>query len=147
MTRPTTRTTTTNTMNTTKYRIARLYSHTGRLGLSAEETSSLIRIERTLRRWSELECGDDHGCIERAGENGDGVPYWRYSDGRKGHKMADREAGALRRLARVMELHPGLVAYHQTDPRGCALYVLSRHDIRPGESLDSVYSRGVAICH
>jgi hypothetical protein len=128
-------------------RIARLYSQTGRLGLSAEETSALVRIERTLHRWSEMECGDDRGCIERDGDSGDGVPYWRSADGRHGHRIPDREAGALRRLARVMELHPNLVAYHQGDPRGCALYILSKHDIPEGTSIDSIYSRGVAICH
>jgi len=128
-------------------RIASLYSQTGRLGLSVEDTSALVRIERTLQRWAELECGNQRGCIERDGDAGDGAPYWRSADGRKGHKMADREAGALRRLARVMELHPNLVAYHQGDPRGCALYVLRREDIRPGEDIHSVYNRGVAICH
>lgn len=37
--------------------------------------------------------------------------------------VADREAGALRRLANIMRAHPSLWFYHQGDPRGCALYV------------------------
>jgi hypothetical protein len=106
-----------------------------------------VRIERALHRWSEMECENERGCIERDGDAGDGAPFWRSADGRHSHRIPDREAGALRRLARVMELHPGLVAYHQGDPRGCALYILSKHDIPEGTAIDSIYSRGVAICH
>lgn len=38
-----------------------------------------------------------------------------------------------------------LVAYVQTDPRGAALYILDRKDIPEGATLDSCYSRGVAV--
>lgn len=53
--------------------------------------------------------------------------------------VADRERGALKRIASVCE-RLGLHYFHQTDPRGCALYVAR-------EALtDSQYSRGIACC-
>ena len=66
----------------------------------------------------------------------------------KSHRraVADREAGALRRLAKLMAGHPEWLAYHQGDPRGCALYLVRREDVKPGELLDAVYSRGFAVC-
>lgn len=54
-------------------------------------------------------------------------------------RIADREAGALRRVKAVCERN-GLHYYHQTDPRGCSLYVASE------PLTDSAYSYGVACC-
>ena len=52
--------------------------------------------------------------------------------------IADREAGALRRVRAVCAAN-GLHFYHQGDPRGCALYVAR-------EPLDgSNYTRGFAV--
>lgn len=45
-----------------------------------------------------------------------------------------------------MTNYPQLRAYIQGDPRGCALYILRADDIGPGESIDSVYTRGIAVC-
>lgn len=61
--------------------------------------------------------------------------------------IADRERGALRRLAAIMAPRKRrFVAYHQGDPRGCALYIVPRKEIPAGTSLESVYNRGLAIC-
>lgn len=136
------------------------------LGFTTEEAWQLRRIEMTLHRWAELECGTDAGHIER--DETTGRPrfynararYVQANDPRAWTIIPDREAGALKRLARIVTvrnerepnaLHLGwpdtrITAYHQTDPRGCALYLLRASDIRPGESTDSVYTRGLAVC-
>lgn len=91
---------------------------------------TLRRAERTLHRWSEEEC---NGTIQREGDEGTGKPFRPFEsfyirkDGSKAinrHKVPtpDREAGALRRVAEVCKA-TGLHYFHQTDPRGCALYV------------------------
>ena len=60
--------------------------------------------------------------------------------------MADREAGARKRLASILARYPGLQAYIQTDPRGCALYILPPGAVKEGEDVSSVYSsRGIAV--
>ena len=116
----------------------------GKLGLGYDEAQALRRISMTLRRWSELECNGDVLRDEVTG-----IAYAHYGRGTKGpfltECIADREKGALRRLQAIMSKHPDLLAYHQTDPRGCAVYVLRRDDVPVGSSIDSVYNRGVAV--
>ncbi len=63
------------------------------------------------------------------------------------YPVADREKGALKRLAAIMAGHPELLAYHQTDCRGCMVYILKRSDIADGARIDSVYTRGMAVCN
>lgn len=172
-------------------RQAENYSHLtdtlARLGFTHEERESLIRIERTLARWGELECGNGNDsaswAIERAesscyctqcGHKGfgpqshtchcekcgdvapirtkekDGKPYLvTHPRTGKPYRRAipDREAGALKRLAKIMASRPHLLAYHQGDPRGCSLYIVPANAVGPGESINSVYTRGVAICY
>ena len=127
---------------------ARLSATLARLGFDGVEQQTLIRIERTLARWGELECGTDAGHIERDEATGKpsmvthphtGKPYRR--------AIPDREAGALKRLSKLMESRPHLLAYHQGDPRGCSLYIVPADQVKPGESIDSIYTRGVAICY
>jgi hypothetical protein len=70
--------------------------------------------------------------------------------------LADRERGALKRLARIMARYPGFASYVQGDPRGCALYILRPVDTlgfvtRPGDGtslqewLSANYNRGIAV--
>jgi hypothetical protein len=142
------------------------------LGFTASEAESLRRISMTLRRWHELECGIDSGCIER--DEKTGRPYWvnyhsRYlsaNDPRSRRRIADREAGALRRLNVILKnvnarrpylsrpVRDGLPnggemkllqTYIQTDPRGAALYILRPGDVPAVESIDSYYSRGLCV--
>lgn len=114
------------------------------LTVTWEQANTLRRAQLTLHRWAELECGDGNDysswSIERDDETG--LPYLcRYPhDGKmRRTRIPDREKGALKRIAAVCE-EIGAHYYHQTDPRGCALYVAA-------EPLgDSAYTRGVACC-
>lgn len=100
-------------------------------GFTIEDARTLRRAQLTLHRWAELECGTEAGHIEEA-TGPDGKPYTLFRpSGRliggkfhepKAYRVPNREAGALRRVAQVCE-EAGLYFYHQTDPRGCALYV------------------------
>ena len=97
---------------------------------------TLRRAQMTLHRWAEEEC---NGTIQRDETTGKPRRYWdRYNGASRGSMpIPDREAGALRRVAQVCK-EAGLHYYHQTDPRGCALYVST-------EPLnDQNYSRGIA---
>ena len=117
-----------------------VFARTG-VSLGFDDANTLRRAERTLHRWAELECGNERGCIER--DETSGIPQWRYADdiGKYcGYRIPDKEAGALRRIAEVCE-RTGLHYFHQTDPRGCALYVSDK----PLQAND--YSgAGVACC-
>lgn len=177
------------------------------MGFSFEESQQLRRIEMTLHRWAELECGDSNDfqswaiernepvnielinwpnadgnvwLVENRGDakqaayfplrefqtkdksdriakrelrrsiarNIPGKPYMvHYPHSGKSWRQAipDREAGALRRLDAILAKHPGLVRYQQTDPRGCALYILRADDVKDAP-IDSVYTRGLAVC-
>lgn len=133
-------------------RLHQLENSLARLGFTAEEITQLRRISNTLHRWHEMECGDANGyAIERENENGSGRPFltWSgesYTGKRSRVLIADREAGALRRLAAIMERHPEAVSYVQGDPRGCALWIVPKAQLNDGAALDSVYARGVAVC-
>mgnify|MGYP000039897239 CR=1 FL=1 len=101
-----------------------------RASFTVEDARTLRRAQLTLRRWAEEMC---NGTIQREGEQGDGRPFRVYPDpvvirGKVFYRepvrpnIPDREAGALRRVEQVCKA-AGLHYYHQTDPRGCALYV------------------------
>lgn len=154
------------------------------LGFTPAEVQQLRRISMTLRRWHELECGTGEGQrtwhVEREGPDGDGKPVmvtnyptaqgWKQDR----HPIADREAGALRRLARIMArrnghrhwcsqvapMAPGRIAergpcncdkpqpvsaYVQTDPRGTALYILRPGDVPEGGEPMAYYTNGIAV--
>jgi hypothetical protein len=112
-------------------------------GLPMNEANTLRRAQLTLHRWAELKCGDGRGHIERDEQTGkpfyynDSASYVQPNDPRRVSPIADREAGALRRIAQVCKA-AGLHFYHQADPRGCALYV--SHE----PLTDQNYSRGIA---
>lgn len=118
-----------------------------RTGISPDDAHALRRIAMTLHRWSELECGSEHGCIER--NETTGRPFWtsayttRMATVR--HYIADREAGALKRLAKIMAKYPTLKSYIQGDPRGASLYILRPGDVPEGCEAESYYSRGLAV--
>ena len=119
-------------------------------GISYEHAQALRRISMTLQRWGELECGDGNDYASWAIERDEqtGKPYMvRYPHDGKPHRtpVADREKGALKRLQAIMTHYPAYVAYHQTDPRGCAVYVVCKDDIPEGAMLDSCYNRGIAV--
>lgn len=127
-------------------RQTRLFDTLAALGFDYDEAQKLRRISMTLRRWHELECGTDSGCIER--DEATGKPYWVYYGGSgkpRRSPINDRENGALRRLARIMAKAPTLSTFIQSDPRGAALYILRPGDVPQGERAESYYSRGICV--
>ena len=156
-----------------------LFSRLQSLGFTYDEAAQLRRIEMTLQRWGELECGDgnEYGswAIER--DEKTEKPYmvrhhYRHGQGKDSvtrYAVADREAGAIKRLGKIVEarndraakLHvenggsvsdktPGFViSYHQGDCRGCNLYLLTREQLTQDGALlpiDQYYTRGLAVC-
>ncbi len=127
----------------------RLINRLQELGFTYDEANQLRRIEMTLHRWAELECGDGNDycswSIERDEETGKPFMVTYPHDGKsRRRKIADREAGALRRLRQMLASKPELDFYQQTDPRGCALYLVRKADLRG--SIESSYTNGVAVC-
>ena len=132
-------------------RLLNLYGACALIGLNRANVDKLLRIEKTLNRWAALECGDSDNwsswAIERDGDEPDSKPFLvRHLHGRNGGldrtvrtPIPDRENGALRRLRAILE-PLGLYYYHQSDPRGCALYV-SDKPIPPFN-----YTQGIAVC-
>ena len=116
------------------------------LGFSQDETDKLLRIEKTLHRWHEMEC---NGEVEREGGEETGKPnrvcYMQSTGQRYSRPMPDREKGALRRLAEILE-GKNVTHYQQGDPRGCALYLIRPTDVPAGKRVDCYYSRGIALC-
>lgn len=118
------------------------------LGFTIDEAAALRRISLTLRRWHERECGNDQGAIER--DETTGKPYLVTEKGRR-WPVADRETGARRRLAAIIQsrneraAEPILNTYIQTDPRGAALYILRPDDVPAGKDPAAYYSRGICI--
>jgi hypothetical protein len=113
--------------------------------LTFAQANILRRAQLTLRRWYELECGDGNDyaswSIERDEQTGIPrlVTYPHQGELKSfARKVPDREAGARKRVAEVCT-EAGLYFYHQTDPRGCALYV-SREPLP-----DNNYTRGLAV--
>lgn len=127
------------------------------LGFTQGEAEQLRRISMTLHRWFELECGDGYSHIERDEKTGkpyrynDNARYLQANDPRRGYAVADREAGARKRLVAIIDARnkrnwpEAVTPYVQTDPRGAALYILRPGDVPAGENADSYYSRGVCV--
>lgn len=126
-------------------RQSRLLDTLQRNGFSGDEFVQLRRISNTLQRWAEAECNGD---IER--DETTGKPY-RVSQGYaptwkvQRWPVPDREAGAIKRLKAIMAQHPAWTYYHQTDPRGAALYLVEVEKIPVGIGLDCCYS-SIGIC-
>ena len=129
-----------------KERHFRLVSRLQSAGFSYDEAETLRRIEMTLSRWGEHEC---NGTIQRDDENGKPRRYYETRNGDiiRGSVVPDRERGALKRLDAIMDSHKEYIAYHQGDPRGCALYVVPKSELaRTGMPVDAIYNNGIAVC-
>ena len=114
-------------MTKAQRQVERIYAIAKRLDLAAIDVEALIKCERTLHRWAEQECGDGNDYTSWAIERDEvtGKPFRVvYPHTGQSHRTAipDREAGALKRVAAICKEH-GLYFFHQSDPRGCALYV------------------------
>jgi hypothetical protein len=136
-----------------------------RLGISLDDAIALRRISLTLNKWFILECGDgdNYGswCITRGTRladgsfqhDDDGAPFleWHHYLHGKGKdyttyaSRADKESGAKKRLKKIMANYPALVAYVQTDPRGCALYIIEKSRLGSNKPDECYSSFGVAV--
>lgn len=130
-------------MNKAKLQV---FANLQRLGMGVEDAETLVRASRRLSRFAELEC---NGEIQR--DEKTGIPYYFSAhSGKRLGRARDTETGALKAVEQVMKGYPGLIAYHQGDPRGAAIYVVKQEDARRwkerGVDLDSVYSTiGTAV--
>lgn len=126
--------------NTKARRHYHFYACALQLGFSLDEADQLLSIERILHRWAEDECNGD---IIR--EEGTDKPFRGQGPF---HTVAipDREKSALARLTKIMGSHPDLTYHHQTDPRGCALYIMRRRNLG-SRDIRSCYSMGWAVCY
>ena len=134
------------------------------LGFTYEEACKLRRIEMTLHRWAELECGDSNDYASWGIERDDKtrkpsiVTHPHNGSPTRTYVIADREKGALKRLQMIVDARNErlggnqgkswgnrLKFYHQSDPRGCVLYLILNSDIA-GQEINSVYTRGLAVC-
>lgn len=113
-------------------------------GIGVKTADVLRRAQMVLHRWAEQECGDSNAhaswCIER--DEATDKPYKNiyFHNGRTvRYQCPDREKGALKRVAAVCRAN-NLHFYHQTDPRGCALY------ISPEPLTEINYTNGMAVC-
>lgn len=113
--------------------------------VSLNDAIALRRISMQLHRWHELECGVEEGGVERDEVTGKVTWYNSRTGTRRPHR--DMETPALKRLEKIMKKYRsvGLRAYVQTDPRGCALYLLRPSDVPDGADPSAYYSRGVAV--
>ncbi len=95
---------------------------------TAEQAETLRRAAQALQKWAEHECGDGNEYASWAIERDEktGVPYKciypHTSNQVQRQRVQDREASALARVRSVCQAL-GCHFYHQTDPRGCSLYV------------------------
>lgn len=103
------------------------------------------------QEYCHLEIAMRDGSIWSAGLERDentGKPYRVAHNHRTGSitktPIADREKGALQRIAEVCERN-GLIYYNQTDPRGCALYVGLESALGGGD-IHALYNRLCAVC-
>jgi hypothetical protein len=144
-------------MKTTKrQRTAAFFDMMSRVGFTTSETETLLKAERALQRWHEMECGtgDDRVSVSVERDEESGKPFRRVQYMGAGGKWIDRkepcrdmEKVAMKRVAGVLEGKAGLSAYIQGDPRGCALYILRSGDVPEGKEPCQYYNRGVAVCY
>jgi len=129
-------------------RIADFFARMDNAGFNRTEAQALRRIEMTLQRWGERECGDgSNWCVERDEKTGKPFNVYHGEGKPSRYPIPDREKGALKRLAEIMSLHPEFIPYHQGDCRGCNLYLVPKDAIKSGENIGSVYTRGIAVCY
>ena len=108
---------------------------------------SLYRIERTLHRWYELECGTDQGCIEQDEKSGKWELVQEFNGKHFRRPVANREAGAKRRLAKLIKPYAETcAAYFQTDPRGAALYLYNPRKFAMRE-IENNSANAICICN
>jgi len=71
--------------------------------------------------------------------HGKGKDYVTYS------QLPDRETGARKRLAKILERYPDKLAYVQTDPRGASLYIIDKERLGDRDVSSCYSSFGIAV--
>jgi len=112
---------------------------------TAAEWASLLRLAKTIHKWNEDE---SNGAIRWEGDNEE-TPK-RYFQDRygcftiPGPTIQDKERQSLESARKIASKH-GLSIYHQSDPRGIALYVYNAADSKG--RIDELYSSiGKPVC-
>lgn len=131
-------------MNKKLATIKRVYALAELLNLEADDILFLTKIERTLQRWAERESGNSTDSMAYWVEVDDDGKAWEVRDiwginKQFRHRIPNMEASALRRLSAFCK-DKGLYAYHQSDPRGCQLYISRTRELTPEN-----YTDGVAV--
>jgi hypothetical protein len=116
-------------MTTKAEKAHNFFNRLASIGIPYQDAATLRRCEMTLQRWHELECGDGNDyaswAIERDPETNNPYMVTHPHTGKSYRRtIADRETGAMRRVAAIAEKH-GLTIRNQTDPRGGALYIIT----------------------
>lgn len=116
-----------------------------RYGLTRYSWRVLRYCEKVLHKWSEDEC---NGRIQWCDKTGQPLLYRRDQWGcytGKGTLTFNKEDHYLD-IARKQASRYGLSIYHQSDPRGCALYLYDPADLN-GSDIRSIYpTHAVAVC-
>lgn len=138
-----------NTIHKLKTETLEMLERLRNLGVSYDDALAIRRISMTLSRWDELCCGNGNDysswAIERDEETDKPYMVIHQHNGKSyRRKIADREKGAEKRLAKIMERYAHLVSYHQGDPRGASVYIIPRVEI-DGKDVNAYYNRGVAV--
>lgn len=115
-----------------------------RLGIGERDAGRLRKIEATLHRLCEEDCNRglsprEERMIETRVETARLIVAQAWAD----------TANAVNHdeLASACETGRGPAVYFQSDPRGCALYVVPPSVLErfPGHEIDSIYSSGIAV--
>ena len=129
-----------------KLNLVSLISRMSEAGFTFAEVMTLRRCEMTLGRWGERECGDGTDWALERDETTDKPFNVYHGEGKpRRYAIADKEKGALKRASAIAKLH-GCEIFHQTDPRGCCLYITRKGDIPDGADVTSCYNNGIAMC-
>lgn len=113
-------------------------------GINRRDAETLIRAEMTLHRWAERTCGDGSGWVIERDDTGAAWNVYHDVGKTRRYRVRDLESGALRRIDAICRA-AGVSYYHQTDPRGAALYII-RGDIPEDAHVASCYNRGICVC-
>jgi hypothetical protein len=115
--------------------------------LPASAFARLCAIQKHLHRWAEDEC---NGFIQY--EDTECAIPWRYCLDQwgtptvKSHRIVNKEAKYLLEAQELAAQCGGFV-YHQTDPRGCALYFYRPADLEGRRfPIDQCYSSVALAC-
>lgn len=107
---------------------------------TAAEWASLKRLAKIIHQWNEDEC---NGAIQWHGDNEE-TPKRHFQDRYGcftvvGPTIQDKERQSLESAWKIAESH-GYSVYHQSDPRGCSLYLYHACDIPKGRKIEECYS-------